>query len=241
VAFVGALQTGSILRAVGAAAESVTSPADVATTGIINPDVFIVVPKAVGVTLPIVVVQVFNVGQAVVHPGELIPTIQTAREKILEALNTPAVPFTPLPSGAEGLAEVTAVAAVNVLDAVAFRAGELLISGAVHTANVTATELANTGSVSDALAAGAAAAGDVLGVSRGIATAAVEKAVSDIRGALPGPRAMTARPTVRAVSTTSGRAGTRPVAAVAKSATHELNRAVHDLGKRRANVGRHRA
>jgi hypothetical protein len=247
VAFVGGLQTGSLLRAVGAAAESVTGPADIATTGIINPDVFIVVPKAVGVTLPIVVVQAFNIGHALGRPGELVPTIETAREKILEALNTPAVPFTPLPSGAQGLAEVATVAGVNVFDAVAFRAGELLISGAVHTANVTATELANTGNARDALAAGAAAANEVGGVARGIVTAAVDKAASDIRGALPERPAVTARPAVSAVSTrtatppASGRVGAGPVAAVAKSAVHNLNRAVHDITKRRGNVGRHRA
>jgi len=240
VAFVGALQTGSILRAVGAAAESVTNPADVATAGIINPDVFIVVPKAVGVTLPIVVVSAFEIGQAVLHPGQLIPTIQASRANILEALNTPAVPFTPLPSGAQGLPEVAAVAGVNLLDAFAFRAGELLISGAVHTVNVAATELADTGNVRDAIGAGAAALHEVRGVTHPIVTDAVAQAVADVRGALPPPRTPTARTNVRAVSPSTGRAGTGPVASVAKS-VHNVNRAVRDVAKRAANVGRHRA
>jgi hypothetical protein len=244
VAFVGGLQTGSLLRAIGAAAESVTNPADVATTGIITPDVFIVVPKAIGTTLPIVVVQAFNVGEALVRPGELLPTIETARERILEALNTPASsPPTDLPSGAQGVVEVATVAGVNVFDAVAFRAGELLLAGVVHTANVTATELANTGDVGSALGAGAAAANIVVGQARTIVTDAVDTAASDIRASLHQPQVLAGRSAVRvgtpgvvvrprvakpsSAKPEPGRA--RPVAGAVKSVARHLSDAVHHV------------
>jgi hypothetical protein len=242
VAFVGGLQSGSLLRAIGAAAESVTGPADVATTGIITPDVFIVVPKAIGTTLPIVVVQAFNVGEAVLRPGELLPAIETARERILEALNTPASsPPDELPSGAQGVVEVATVAGVNVFDAVAFRAGELLLAGVVHTANVAATELANTGNVGDALGAGAAAATTVIQQAGGIVTDAVDTAVTDIRASLHQPQTLAARTTARAVTpmvvkprvkpstTKPGEAGSRPVAAAVKSVARHLGDAVHHI------------
>jgi hypothetical protein len=203
VSFVEALQTGSLLRAVGAAAESVTAPADVATTGIITPDVFIVVPKAVGNTLQVSVVAAINVGESVLQPGQLPAAIETARAKILEALNTPATdPPSPVPTGAQGLLENVAVASVSVPVAVAFQAGELLLEGAVHTANVTATELADTGDVGSSLRAGGAAARASLHQAGGIVADAVHTAVTNIRGALPGrptPRLTTpARTTLRA-------------------------------------------
>jgi hypothetical protein len=248
LAFVDGLQSGSLLAAIGAAAQSVTGPADVATTGIITPDVFIVVPKAIGTTLPIVIVGAFNVGEAVLSPGDLGPAIETARMRILEALNTPAsLPPTELPSGAQGFVEVATVSAVNVADAVAFRAGELLISGAVHTANVTATELANTGNVGSALGAGSAAANVVVNQARGIITNAVDTAVTNVRGSLHQPQTLAATSTtmgvtpkvVNAAPAKPSGAGTGPVANAVKSATHNLRSAFHGIAK--GNTAKHRA
>ena len=227
LAFVGALQSGSLLRAVGAAAESVTSPADTATAGIINPDVFIVVPKAIGTTLPIVVVSAFNVGEALARPGQLVGTIEASRSNILTALNTPAgLPPTELPSGASGVVEVATVAGVNVFDAVAFRAGELLLAGAVHTANVTAGELANTGNPGEAVRAGATAANNVIGQARGIVTDAVDKAANDIRASLHQPRALSARSSVRV-----GKPGVVATPKPARAATGPVAAAIRHLGK----------
>ena len=185
VAFVEALQSGSLLKAVGAAAESVTAPADAATMGTITPDVFIVVPKAVQKALEVTVVQAINVGAAVLQPGGFIPAVETAREKILEALNQPATnPPSTLPTGAQGLVEVAAVEGINVADAIAFKAGELLLEGVVHTANVTATELANTGNVAEALGAGAATATAVVNQAGGIVADAVNTASTNILAAV---------------------------------------------------------
>ena len=211
VSFLTALQSGSLLQAIGAAAESVTAPADVATTGIITPDVFIVVPKSVGKTLQVTVVQAINVGAALLQPGELIPAIETAREKILEALQQPATfPPSDLPTGAQGLVENVAVAAVSIPVAVAFQAGELLLEGAVHTANVTATTLADTGNVGAALSAGGAAASAVIGQAGGIVTDAVQTALTNITGSLHQPG-----PTTTAAATTTVTKAVTPAATTA--------------------------
>jgi hypothetical protein len=238
VSFLGALSSGSLLKAIGAAAESVTSPADIATTGIITPDVFIVVPKALGTTLDVTVVQAINVAESVVRPGQLVPAIETAREKILEALNQPATdPPSNLPTGANGLLENVAVAAVNIPVAIAFQAGELLLAGAVHTANVTATELADTGNPGQALAAGGAAATHVLNQAGGIVADAVHTAVNDIGGSLhePTSTAVKASPKValpQPVTTHEAtNAGKGPAVNAVSAATQKLSNALRGLAK----------
>jgi hypothetical protein len=239
VSFIGALQSGSLLQAIGAAAESVTGPADIATTGIITPDVFIVVPKSIGKTLQVTVVQAINVGEAVLQPGDLVPAIETARAKILEALDQPATfPPSDLPTGAQGPLENVAVAAVSVPVAVAFQAGELLLEGAVHTANVTATELANTGDVGAALSAGGTAATASIGQAGGIVADAVHTAATDIRDSLHQP----ARSTAAAARPARATAGNRHVAAAVKSAAQNVNRTRHRATTGHTDLGgRHRA
>jgi hypothetical protein len=238
VRFLAALPSGSLLKAIGAAAESVTSPADIATTGIITPDVFIVVPKALGTTLDVTVVQAINVAESVVRPGQLVPAIETAREKILEALNQPATdPPSNLPTGANGLLENVAVAAVNIPVAIAFQAGELLLAGAVHTANVTATELADTGNPGEALAAGGAAATHVLNQAGGIVADAVHTAVDDIRGSLhePASAAVKASPKVATPQPVKPRratnAGKSPAVNAVSATTQKLSHALSSLAK----------
>jgi hypothetical protein len=194
VAFIGGLQSGSLLKAIGAAAESVTSPADIATSGIINPDVFIVVPKALLSTLEISVVQGLNVVMSLANPGQFLPTVETAREKILQALNEPATnPPSTLPVGAQGIIQVAAANLVNVAVVVAFQSGELLLAGAVHTANVVATELANTGNIGDALAAGVTAASASLAQAGGLAADAINTAVKEIGAAAHQVSPLTAK------------------------------------------------
>jgi hypothetical protein len=242
VSFLGALSSGSLLKAIGAAAESVTSPADIATTGIITPDVFIVVPKAVGNTLQVTVVQAIHVGEAVLQPGQLLPEIETARANILAALNTPATdPPSPVPTGAQGLLDNVAVAAVSIPVAIAFQAGELLLAGAVHTANVTATELADTGNPGEALAAGGAAATQVINQAGGIVADAVHTAVVDIRGSLhePASAAVQASPKVAAPQPVKTRkvtnAGKSPAVKSVSAATQKLSHALRGLAKAPAN------
>ena len=189
VAFVGSLQsTGSLTRSIGAAAASVTGPANDAAEGIILTDVFRVVPKARN-NLNVAVVQGLNVAAAVLQPAELPQAVQTARTKILAALEQP-LPVRenpPTETGAEGFVQVAAVESLNVAWAVAFQAGELALLGFVQTPDAAAQELAQSGDVGAAVTAGAAKATDVVREAGGLVVDAVETAATNIRDSLDDP------------------------------------------------------
>jgi hypothetical protein len=166
VTFFGSLQTtGSLLQSIGAAAASVTGAANAAATPIIENDVYRVVPKAFN-NLEVAVVELFNVGSAVFQPGEFLQAVNTARERILAALNQPLPPPAPTETGAETLPQVVAVEAIRVFAAVAFQAGELLLLGIVQTPDAVAQELAQSGDPVAALAAGAAQATESIATRR---------------------------------------------------------------------------
>jgi hypothetical protein len=187
VTFLGSLQTtGSLLQSIGAAAASVTGAANAAATPIIENDVYRVVPKAFN-NLEVAVVQLFNVGSAVVQPGEFLQTVNTAREEILAALKQPLPPPAPTETGAETLPQVLAVEAIKVFSAVAFQAGELLLLGIVQTADAVAQELAQSGDPGAALAAGATQATETIATAGGIVMDAVDTAVTNISDSLKDP------------------------------------------------------
>ena len=83
--------TGSPSKAFGAAAASVTGAANAATTPLINNDVFLAVPKAFH-ALDVAVVEAFNVGGAVLKPGQFVDAIKNGRTNILGALDQPVGP-----------------------------------------------------------------------------------------------------------------------------------------------------
>lgn len=186
VTFLGSLaSTGSPLMAIGAAAASVTGPTNDAVTPLINNDVFLVVPKAFH-ALDVAVVEAINVGAAALTPGEFLQVVQNARANILNALNQPVgTPTTP--TGASNIVQVVAVEAINVTTAVAFQAGELLLSGAVQIADASAQELAKTGNPASALAAGATEARQVAATASAPVASAVNTAVTNIRNSLADP------------------------------------------------------
>jgi hypothetical protein len=195
VTFLGSLQTtGSLLQSIGAAAASVTGAANAAATPIIENDVYRVVPKAFN-NLEVAVVELFNVGSAVLQPGEFLQAVNTARERILAALNQPLPPPAPTETGAETLPQVLAVEAIRVFSAVAFQAGELLLLGIVQTADAVAQELSQSGDPVAALAAGAAQATDTIATAGGIVTGAVDTAVTNIRDSLADPFPSTVKTT----------------------------------------------
>ena len=212
-AFLGTLQTtGSLTRSIGAAAASVTGPANDAFTPIIRNDLNIVLPKAQR-GLQVALVQGIRVGSTVVQVGDVVGAVQTARIEIVDALNQPKGPPTK-PTGAQGVFEVTAVEAVNVFSAVVFQAGELLLLGVVQTADDAAQELARSGDPGAAVAAGAATANAIVSEASGLVADAVETAATNIRDSFddPFPSATTSRvadppvaANVRAVATQGGR------------------------------------
>jgi hypothetical protein len=184
--FLGSLaSTGNIFKAIGSAAASVTGPADAAVTPLINNDVFLVVPKAFH-ALDVAVVEAFNVGAAVFTPGEFVQAVQNGRSNILGALNQPVGPPT-TPTGATNILQVVSVEAINVTTAVAFQAGELLLAGVVQIADAAAQELAQTGDLGAALAAGVARAGQVVSAASAPVVSAVNTAVTNIRNSLADP------------------------------------------------------
>jgi hypothetical protein len=184
--FFGALaSTGSPLQAFGAAAASVTGPANAAVTPLINNDVFLVVPKAFH-ALDVAVVEATNVTAAALTPGEFLQVVQTGRTNILNALNQPVgTPTTP--TGATNIVQVLAVSAIDVTTAVAFQAGELVLSGAVQIADASAQELAHSGDPASALAAGAKEARQVAATASAPVVSAVDTAVTNIRSSLHNP------------------------------------------------------
>jgi hypothetical protein len=202
--FLGSLATtGSPLKAIGAAAASVTGPANAAVTPLINNDVFLVVPKAFH-ALDVAIVEAFNVGAAVLTPGEFIQAVQTGRTNILDALNQPVGPPT-TPTGATNIVQVVAVEMVNVTTAVAFQAGELLLAGVVQIADAAAQELAQSGDPAAALAAGATRAGQVVSTASAPVASAVNTAVTNIRNSRHDPFPTTVKTTAPAVQTLTAR------------------------------------
>lgn len=193
VTFLGALgATGSPLRALGAAAASVTGAANAALTPIIENDVFRVVPKAFN-NLEVAVVELFNVASAVLRPGEFLQELNTARTNILAALNQPLPPPVPTETGARTLPQVLAVETIRVFAAVVFQAGEILLLGVVQTVDAAAQELALSGDPFAAIAAGTAQAAESLAVAGGIVRDAADTAITNVSAALadPFPRATT--------------------------------------------------
>ena len=165
-----------------------TGPANDAAEGIILTDVFRVVPKARN-NLNVAVVQGLNVAAAVLQPAELPQAVQTARTKILAALEQP-LPVRenpPTETEARGFVQVAAVESLNVAWAVAFQAGELVLLGVVQTPNAAAQELAQSGDVGAAVTAGAAKATDVVREAGGLVVDAVETAVTNIGDSLDDP------------------------------------------------------
>jgi hypothetical protein len=193
VAFLGSLvTTGSPLNAIGGALASITGPANAAATPLFNNDIFLVVPKAFH-ALDVAVVEAFNVGAAVFTPGEFLQTVQNGRTNILGALDQAVGPPT-TPTGARNILQVASVETVNVVTAVAFQAGELLLLGVVQAADAAAQELARSGDPVAALAAGGAQAGKVINDAAGIVSSAVDTAVTNIRDSLADPFPSARRP-----------------------------------------------
>lgn len=208
VTFFNALaSTGSVLRAAGTAAASVTGPANAAVDPIITNDLSLVLPKAQH-ALNVSIVEAINVGATLRSPGEVLQAVQTARSRILGALNESMGPPR-TPTGASNILQVVAVESVNVASAVVFQAGELALLGVVQTADATAQELARSGDPAAAVAAGAAQARRAAGAATARVTTAVDTALTNVRNSLddsPPKSTLRKRDTVEEADDTEGTA-----------------------------------
>ncbi len=187
VAFVEALPSGNVFKAIGGAAASVTNPLDAAFDPIITNDLNLVLPRAQN-ALEVGVVGLLNIASST--PSGLADAVQKARQTTFDALNDTIPPSLTSPNPL-GLVQVVAVEAIEVASSVAFQAFEEGLLGVVQTVDVAATTLADTGNPVAAATAGAQAAQASATKSLTYIVNAVDDAVTNISAALHDPASMT--------------------------------------------------
>lgn len=181
--FASALQSGDVLKAIGAAAASVTGPTDDAAAAAILADGTLVAPRALN-AFEVGVVGLLNVMSAV--PGgvsAVIDAIQAARQRTFDALNAPIVPNPAPLATPEGLTQVTVISAINVIAAVIFPAFNDVLGAVFSAPDAAAQELASSGDPARALAAGMNSATNSLNAAVTVVSESLVKAVADIRAA----------------------------------------------------------
>ena len=181
--FFTALQSGDLLKAIGATAASVTGPTNAAATAAIVADGTLVAPRALN-AFEVGVVGLLNVVPAAAGglPG-IATAIQTARQDTFDALNAPIVP-NPTPTVMpQGVVQVAAVGALNVVGAVIFTGLNDVLSGAFQTPDAVAQELAATGDPVRAAAAGVNTAAGAVTAAGTVVADSVVTAVNNVRAA----------------------------------------------------------
>lgn len=154
VTFLASLQSGDLLRAIGAAAASVTGPTNAAAQAAILADGTRVAPRALN-AFQVGVVGLLDVIPAAADglPG-IVRALHTAREDTFTALNAPIVPNPSPTATPEGVLQVAVVAAINVGAAIIFPAFNHILSAVFDAPDAVARELAATGDLVRAVAAG---------------------------------------------------------------------------------------
>ncbi len=235
--FLAALSAGDVLRAIGAAAASVTGPTEAAAQRAIDADAAIPAQRALN-AFEVGVVGLLNVLPAVQSglPG-IATALQRARQDTFDALNLPFVE-NPAPTVApHGVLQVGVVSAINVVGAVIFPAFNDVLAGVFEVPNAMAQELAKTGNPARALAAGIKAAAGVVAAAGKVVAQAVVTAVHDVRNAA-GAQATAVTPKatgtkapkkLRVTSTAAPTSVPKPVTA---KHPHPVRDAVHSLVKK---------
>ena len=181
--FITALQSGDLLKAIGATAASVTGPTNEAATAAIVDDGTLVAPRALN-AFEVGVVGLLNIVPAAAGglPG-VVTAIQTARQDTFTALNLPIV-RNPTPTVMpQGVVQVAVVGALNVGGAVIFTALNEVLSGAFETPDAVAQELAATGDPVRAVAAGVNTASEAVTAAGTAIADSVVTAVNNVRAA----------------------------------------------------------
>lgn len=212
--FVTALQSGDLLKAIGAAAASVTGAADAAATPAIISDGTIVAPRAMN-AFEVGVVGLLNIIPAAAGGLPAVVTaIETARQDTFTVLNRPVV-ANPTPTVMpHGVVQVGVVEGINVVAAVIFPALNDVLLGGFQSVDAAAQTLARTGDPAMAVAAGATRVTGALHDAGSVVADSVVTAVSNISTAIDQsrPRAVSAINQVQKQSTattpTRARVGT---------------------------------
>jgi hypothetical protein len=234
--FLAALSTGDVLRAIGAAAASVTGPTEAAAQRAIDADAAIPAQRALN-AFQVGVVGLLNVLPAVQRglPG-IAAAVNKARQDTFTALNLPFVPDPEPTVMPRGVFQIAVIGAINVVAAVIFPAFNYVLAGVFEVPDAMAQELARTGNPVRALSAGIRTAGAVVGAAGGVITEAVVTAVDDVRdAAADSPTAPTAAtpvsptPTIKAPRKPSSPTDRRARPNALHDVASTLRRSVHDL------------
>ncbi|MCX2714935.1 hypothetical protein [Mycolicibacterium sp. J2] len=191
--FLAALSAGDVLKAIGAAAASVTGPTEAAAQKAIDADAAIPAQRALN-AFEVGVVGLLNVLPAIQDglPG-IATALQKARQDTFDALNLPFVP-NPTPTVMpRGVFQVAVVGAINVVAAVIFPAFNDVLAGIFQVPDAVAKELAASGNPVRALAAGIRTAAGLAAAAGKVVAQAVTTAVDDVRAAAAGQPASTSR------------------------------------------------
>jgi hypothetical protein len=230
--FLTALQAGDLLKAIGAAAASVTGPTNAAAAAAILADGSIPAPRALN-AFEVAVVGLLNVIPATANglPG-IAAAIQTARQDTFDALTLPVVANQPPTVVPHGAVQVAVVSALNVVGAIIFPGFNQILSGAFEVPDAIAQELAATGDPVRALAAGVNAAVAAVTAAGAVVADSVATAVSDIRAAtgqsLPANRTVQTQNSAATTTAASIEVGS-PRSLAAATAKHDDADASHKL------------
>jgi hypothetical protein len=234
--FLAALSAGDVLKAIGAAAASVTGPTEAAAQRAIDADAAIPAQRALN-AFQVGVVGLLNVLPAAKDgPAGVAAALNKARQDTYEALNLPFVPNPEPTVMPRGVFQVAVIAAINVVAAVIFPGFNYVLAGVFEAPDAMAQELARTGNPVRAVSAGIKTAGDVVGAAGQVITEAVVTAVDDVRQAASGsPSApdaaapKTVTPTVKAPKKPSSPAAGRTQPIPLREVESTVRRSVHDL------------
>jgi type IV secretory pathway TrbL component len=163
----------------------VTGPTNAAAEAAILADGTRVAPRALN-ALEVLVVGLLGVipGAAADGVHGVLEALQTTRQNTFTALNLPIVP-NPMPTVMpSGVLQVTVVSALNVIGAVIVPAFNHVLSALFETPDAFAQELAASGRLGKAIAAGAGAAATELAAAGTDIAGSVVAAVRDIRAAV---------------------------------------------------------
>jgi len=258
VAFVGALQSGDLLKAVGITASSVTGPTNAALAASILADTTVAVPKASN-AFEVAAIGLLNVVPAAAGGLPAVgAAVEAAREQTFLALNSP-VGGPPLATAMpNGVVQVAALSAIRVGEAVIFPAFNDVLQATVGVPNAAAQTLAATGDPVRAVAAGVNSAAGTANAAVSVVANSVIDGVKNIRNAAGQSQgsmlALTQKPSttttsVRTSLKSSGPSVTTPKHAKADSgSSHPLRdvaskvqQAAHSVAKTASAGGAHRS
>jgi hypothetical protein len=233
VAFVGALQSGNLLKAIGITAASVTGPTNAALGAAILADTTVAVPKASN-AFEVAVISLLNVVPAAAGGLPAVgAALEAAREQTFLALNSPVggPPLaTPMP---QGVVEVATLSAIRVGEAIIFPAFNDVLQATVGVPNAAAQELAATGDPVRAVAVGVNSAVGTVNAAVGAVAGSIVDGIENIRAAAGQSsqgsmlaltqKSTTTTTSVRTNLGSSGPAGTTPKhASVGLGSSHPL-------------------